>query len=66
VSYLALGDISSSLTDMLPYSVLLSMELCMATCYHKMDTKYYPDAMALYKKIIEQHSDNIPAKNVSI
>ncbi|GAB5589005.1 Superkiller protein 3 [Umbelopsis nana] len=43
--------------------VLLSMELCMATCYHKMDTKYYPDAMALYKKIIEQHSDNIPAKN---
>lgn len=31
-----------------------------------MDIKYYPDAIALYKKILEKHSDNIGAKNVRI
>jgi hypothetical protein len=45
--------------------VLLSMELCMATCYRKIDPKYFPDAMSLYKKIIEKFPENIAAKNVS-
>ncbi|KAI8576073.1 hypothetical protein K450DRAFT_258770 [Umbelopsis ramanniana AG] len=43
--------------------VLLSMELCMATCYRKIDPKYFPDAMSLYKKIIEKFPENIAAKN---
>ncbi|KAI8140771.1 hypothetical protein BJV82DRAFT_621045 [Fennellomyces sp. T-0311] len=41
--------------------VFISMELCMAHCYRHLDTKYYPDAMALYKKVIAVEENEISA-----
>ncbi|KAM3588689.1 Superkiller protein 3 [Umbelopsis sp. WA50703] len=41
--------------------VLLSMELCMATCYRRLNRKYYDDSMALCKKILSSFKDNIAA-----
>lgn len=37
----------------------------MAHCYRCLDTKYYPDAMGLYKKILSQESDEIGALEAS-
>ncbi|KAI9271925.1 hypothetical protein BDA99DRAFT_534395 [Phascolomyces articulosus] len=41
--------------------VLISMELCMAHCYRHLDTKYYPDATALYKKVLALDPNEISA-----
>jgi hypothetical protein len=48
------------------FRVLLSMELCMATCYRKLNRKYYDDSMALCKKILSSFKDNIAALEVCI
>ncbi|RUP47706.1 hypothetical protein BC936DRAFT_145426 [Jimgerdemannia flammicorona] len=40
---------------------LLSMELCMASCYRNLEPKYHPDAMAIYTKILDKFPDNIQA-----
>ncbi|KAL0078663.1 hypothetical protein J3Q64DRAFT_1872086 [Phycomyces blakesleeanus] len=42
-------------------NVLLSMELFMAHCYRQLDAKYYPDAMKLYKKILDTYPDQLSA-----
>ncbi|KAI9489583.1 hypothetical protein BDB00DRAFT_842592 [Zychaea mexicana] len=41
--------------------VLISMELCMAHCYRHLNTKYYPDATALYKKVLALDPNEISA-----
>ncbi|KAI9307176.1 hypothetical protein BJ944DRAFT_238079 [Cunninghamella echinulata] len=40
---------------------MLSMELCMANCYKKLDSKYYPDALGIYENILKKSPDNINA-----
>ncbi|CAO3639771.1 unnamed protein product [Cunninghamella blakesleeana] len=48
-------------TGILLEKMLLSMELCMANCYKNLDSKYYPDALDIYKNILEKSPDNINA-----
>lgn len=45
--------------------MIMSMELCMAHCYRHMDTKYYPDAMGLYEKILNRDENEIGASEAS-
>lgn len=37
----------------------------MAHCYRHMDTKYYPDAMGLYEKILNRDENEIGASEAS-
>jgi hypothetical protein len=36
----------------------------MANCYLNMDTKYHPDALALYQDILKTDNDNVQALQV--
>ncbi|KAI8097505.1 uncharacterized protein BX664DRAFT_293076 [Halteromyces radiatus] len=41
--------------------MMLSMDLCMAHCYRQLDSKYHPDALDIYKRILTKSSDQIGA-----